>query len=421
MYSIGGDHTRTAVTELHEQFPAQEKWQMFKDVTILVSGESLECCSMLRDLGVMYNSKQYHKDMGFADRMILTRKYYADTGMLAKGMRRTEQVIAWCEKQCALAGIPNNSWSQYAACARVDEDSWFFMEAILKGQYAAKIGRGAVPATIPTSQSPFIQIMTCPPEIIRQFLEKVYNGKMSITGLRVAAENYKAYALTKDMIVWTVEKAAIHGATEEVVEKAYPFLLSRTFICQHVPGVKLLLSKNKKLTKTEVPTLLKERVLAHLRESKLVRVCFRTALDYFHSCKVLEASRLLPTVSHSFSVKMTPTERHSRPKSVATCSRARSPTSSEYSRRSSRTKLVSETYFLLIFLLYVRFLVFGTFQKKTTKNKFETFSYVSNLFLLIFFSHGFFAVFGHCFIKTTKNKLRSDLFFVLFVLVHTFV
>ena len=150
MYAIGGDHTRTAVAELHEEYPAQEKWAMFKDVTLLVSGESLECCSMLRDLGVMYNSKQYHKDMGFADRMMLTRKYYADMGMLAKGMRRTGEVIAWCEKQCALAGIPVNSWSQYAACARVDAQSWVFMEAILKGQYAVKIGRGTVPATIPS-------------------------------------------------------------------------------------------------------------------------------------------------------------------------------------------------------------------------------------------------------------------------------
>ena len=222
MYAIGGDHTRSAVTELHEDFPAQEKWAMFKGVTILISGESVECCSMLRDLGVMYNSKQYHKDMGFADRMMLTRRYYADMGMLDKGKRRTEEVIAWCEKQCALAGIPTNSWSQYAACARVDAESWVFMEAILKGQYASKIGRGAMPGTVPSSQSPFIQIMTCPPDIIKYHLEQVYNGKLSITGLRIAAENYKAFALAKEMIIWTVERAVMQGATEELVGKTYP-------------------------------------------------------------------------------------------------------------------------------------------------------------------------------------------------------
>ncbi len=60
---------------------------------------------MLRDLGSC-TTPSSHKDMGFADRMMLTRRYYADTGMLAKEMRRTDEVIAWCEKQCALAGIP---------------------------------------------------------------------------------------------------------------------------------------------------------------------------------------------------------------------------------------------------------------------------------------------------------------------------
>jgi hypothetical protein len=259
---------------------------MFKDVTLLVSGESLECCSMLRDLGVMYNSKQYHKDMGFADRMMLTRKYYADMGMLAKGMRRTGEVIAWCDKQCALAGIPVNSWSQYAACARVDAQSWVFMEAILKGQYAVKIGRGTVPATVPSSQSPFIQIMTCPPDIICRHLELVYNGRMSISGLKNAADNYKAYAMAKEMIVWTVQKSTLQGASEAVIEKSFPVLLSRGFIVNHVPGLKLLLSKNKKLTKTECPAWLKEKVLAHLRDTKLV--CDRSVS---HNFKIILVER----------------------------------------------------------------------------------------------------------------------------------
>jgi hypothetical protein len=208
--------------------------------------------------------------MGFADRMMLTRRYYADMGMLDKGKRRTEEVIAWCEKQCALAGIPTNSWSQYAACARVDAESWVYMEAILKGQYASKIGRGAMPGTVPSSQSPFIQIMTCPPDIIKYHLEQVYNGKLSITGLRIAAENYKAFALAKEMIIWTVERTLSQGMTEELVAKTFPFLMSHGFVVNHVQGIKMLLGKNKKMTKTDCPPWLKEKVCAHLREKTLV-------------------------------------------------------------------------------------------------------------------------------------------------------
>jgi hypothetical protein len=270
-YAIGGDHTRSAVTDLHAEYPNVEKWNCFKGVTLLVSGESVECCSMLRDLGVMYNSKQYHKDMGFADRMLLTRKYYADTGMLTKGTRRDAAVIEWCEKQCTLAGIPSNSWSQYASCARVDDESWVYMEAILKGNFASKIQRGTYPATIPTTQSPFIQIMTCPAPIILQHLKQVYEGTLAISGLNNAAANYKAYSLAKEMIVWTVEMSTKQGTNEKTIKKTWPHLMSHEFVVNCVPAIKDLQKKQKKATKTDCPSWLQAKVVAQLRQQKPVR------------------------------------------------------------------------------------------------------------------------------------------------------
>ncbi len=83
---------------------------------------------------------------------------------------------------------------------------------------------------------------------------------MSISGLKNAAENYKAYALAKDMIVWTVQKSALQGATEEAVGQAYPVLLSRGFIVNHVPGLKLVIAgKKQEVDENRVPSLVERK------------------------------------------------------------------------------------------------------------------------------------------------------------------
>jgi hypothetical protein len=269
-YALGGDHTRSAVTDLNKAYPAVLKWQKFERVTLIVGGDSLASSSTLRDLGVLYNSKQYHKEMGYADRILLIRKFYTENDMLKKGGRRDTETKEWCDKQCALAQIPPNSWSQYAAPARVDAASWTYMEAIMKGQYAKAIGRGTLPGTIPTTQSPFNQMMTCPADCIFIHLQQVYNGTLAISGLNISAANYKAYQLAKQMIMWTVEHNSQQGATEEIIEDTWPFLLSRSFIVTFVAPIKELMKKQKKVGKGDCPSYIKDKVLAHIRAMKSV-------------------------------------------------------------------------------------------------------------------------------------------------------
>ena len=270
LLAIGGDHTRSAVTNLNLKYPLSVKWQMFKAVTVFISSDTPACHQMLKDMGIMYNAKQYHKDMGYADRMLITHKYFKVMGCLGKGNRRSAEVKTWCERQGALADIPPNSWSQYSACAKLDGTAWLYMEAILKGQYGTKIGRGSFPPTVPTSQSPFIKILTCPNDIIEHTLREVYNGILPISQLNNAAENYKAYALTKEMIIWVVQKESLQDCDAKAVGKAYPYLLSRGFILEFVTGIKSLQKKNTGMTATDVPTWLKSKVNAHLNEKKLV-------------------------------------------------------------------------------------------------------------------------------------------------------
>ena len=272
LYAVGGDHTRTAVTNLNQQFPHMLKWQMFKQVTVFVSSDTPPCHQMLKSMGVMYNAKQYHKDMGFADHILIIHKYFKDKGMLVKGVRRTEEVKIWCERQGALAGIPKNSWSQFSACAKLDGQAWYYMEAILKGQYASKIGRGSFPANVPTSQSPFIKIMTCPNDVIESTLKEVYNGTIGISQLNTAAENYKAYALAKDMIVWVVQKETCENCSEKTVRGSFPYLMKRGFILDFVPGVKALMKKNSGLVATDVPVWLKSKVTTYLMETSMVKI-----------------------------------------------------------------------------------------------------------------------------------------------------
>ena len=41
-YAVGGDHTRTAVTELHQEYPLNEKWLEYKGLTTIICGTSPE-------------------------------------------------------------------------------------------------------------------------------------------------------------------------------------------------------------------------------------------------------------------------------------------------------------------------------------------------------------------------------------------
>ncbi len=79
----------------------------------------------------------------------------------------------WCDKQCALADIPKNSWSQYAASARLDGQAWLYMEAILRGKYGTAIKKGYLPGIVPTTQSPMIKILTCTPDVIEDAQESI--------------------------------------------------------------------------------------------------------------------------------------------------------------------------------------------------------------------------------------------------------
>ena len=108
-----------------------------------------------------------------------------------------------------MADIPKNSWSPYAASARLDGQAWLYMEAILRGKYGTAIKKGYLPGIVPTTQSPMIKIWPCPPDVIEDALKKVYQGEISIAVLSNTAENYKAYAL----------------AREEAIAGAYPYLV----------------------------------------------------------------------------------------------------------------------------------------------------------------------------------------------------
>ena len=284
-YAVGGDHTRFAVTELNLEYPDYVKWKLFKKLTILVTGTTPDAYQMCKDLGVMYNSKQYHKEMGFADRLLLTHKYFEQKGQLEKGQRRTPEVTAWCDKQCALAHIPVNSWSQYAAAARLEGNAWLYMEAILKGKYGLAIKRGHLPAVIPTSQSPMIKILTCPSDVVEKTLASVYNGTLSISMLNNEAENYKAYAMTKEMITWAVAMESSQACNERVVAKAYPTLMSRGFILEFVPGIKSLMKSAKNLEAQDCPPWIKVKVVEHLRYKQQVCATIRTSMiNVFCSC-----------------------------------------------------------------------------------------------------------------------------------------
>ena len=109
--------------------------------------------------------------------------------------------------------IPENS-SEYSAPARLEGHAWKLMEAIMKGEYASKIKRGALNPIIPTTQSP----MSRPKNAIILHLQQVYDGKMALAGLNNAAEKYKAFALGQEMIRFAVTSQPNQPCSQEVLE-----------------------------------------------------------------------------------------------------------------------------------------------------------------------------------------------------------
>ena len=67
------------------------------------------------------------------------------------------------------------------------------------------------------------------------------------------AENYKAYALTKEMIIWAVQVESTQDCDEKTVARGYPLLMSRGFIVEFVLGVKSLMKSTKGLTALDCP------------------------------------------------------------------------------------------------------------------------------------------------------------------------
>ena len=284
-YAMGGDHSRAAVTELAHEYPKQEKWQFYKKLTIFVCGTTVDDFQMAKDVGVMLNSKQYHKEMNYADRILNTHKFFALKNCLGKGSRRSPEVAAWCAQQCALGGIPIGSWSQYSAAARLDGNSWLYMEAILKGKYGAAVKRGAFPGVIPTTQSPFVKILSCPPDVIESTLKDVFNGKISVAMLANAADNYKAFALAKEMIIWAVEVANTQHYDEAAIGRAYPFLMTRAFILDFVTPVKAMIKANKNVASEDCPSWIKSKVFDFLRLKEQVNAKFVFTLYKKHLCR----------------------------------------------------------------------------------------------------------------------------------------
>jgi hypothetical protein len=83
--------------------------------------------------------------------------------------------------------------------------------------------------------------------------------------LNNSADNYRAFALTKEMIVWAVEQNTMTNATEEGVALAWPQLMTDAFIRDQVSGIKALSKANKKIGPADCPMWLREKIVTHIQ------------------------------------------------------------------------------------------------------------------------------------------------------------
>ena len=120
-----------------------------------------------------------------------------------------------------------------------------------------------------------IKILTCPADVIEDALKKVYQGEISIAMLSNMAENYKAYALAREMIIWAVQSATTQGFNEDSIARAFPLLMSKAFILDFVLGVKNMMKNRTANSASDCPGWIKAKVVEHLRfkEQVLTTTC----------------------------------------------------------------------------------------------------------------------------------------------------
>ena len=90
-----------------------------------------------------------------------------------------------------------------------------------------EVGKGALSPIIPTTQSPFTKMMSCPNDVIIYHLQEVFDRKMYIAGLNNAADNYKAFAIVQEMIRFVLSAQLNQPCSQEVLDETYPFLIQQ--------------------------------------------------------------------------------------------------------------------------------------------------------------------------------------------------
>ena len=116
-------------------------------------------------------------------------------------------------------------------------------------------------------------------------MKDVFNGKISVAMLANAADNYKAFALAKEMIIWAVEVANTQHYDEAAIGRAYPFLMTRAFILDFVTPVKAMIKANKNVASEDCPSWIKSKVYDFLRLKEQVNAKFVFPLYKKHLCR----------------------------------------------------------------------------------------------------------------------------------------
>ena len=133
----------------------------------------------------------------------------------------------------------------------------------MKGEYASKVGKGALSPIIPTTQSPFTKMMSCPNDVIIYHLQEVFDGKMSIPGLNNAADNYKAFAVVKGNDSICCKCAAEPSLLPRSVGGNLTLSCIKQVALHFLIAVRILQKKQKNVNAACLSNL-KEAVIAHI-------------------------------------------------------------------------------------------------------------------------------------------------------------
>ena len=231
---VAGEHSTTAMQELHDQYPRNVKFAVLKEPRLFILPDTPANRALIKDFGDLDNTiKDTRKKTTWTEHVYklhdLYMAIYADDTLDEKAMKKKIGLVK--EQKRQVWGVKPGVMNQMGFCAKYTGDAWHYMDMILKGNVEGTSNQRKK-FKVPRSGAPFTKCGGIPDGVFREMLRLVATCQETIGGLGQAASRWKA----SNKIITEIVKVTNCKNFDGVREK-FPSIGNDAFVMGLVPAV----------------------------------------------------------------------------------------------------------------------------------------------------------------------------------------